>query len=261
MNEIREVKKSFCVLSVAYIVLGLVLMIWPDISVKTFCYVFGIGMLIFGGTYMILYFTRNRLKGVMQSEMVLGVIGLATGFYILLKLDYVLEIIPFAMGIIALMGAMVKLQDAIDLRHLAAVRWYIMLIWAALLFVLGVVLVANPFEELDMFVVVIAIGVSLILDGLGNLVGIFWIGHAMKQKDKKKETELEVPDPKILKFRKKAKDQPIDSTAEEILYPDVTGPDETSAGQAGEAHYDDATEEAEIETVADDKETDEETDS
>ena len=103
MNEVREVKKSFCVLSVAYFVLGLVLIIWPDISVKTFCYVFGIGMLIFGGTYMILYFTRERLKGVMQSEMVLGVIGIATGCYILLKLDYVLEISPFAMGSIVVL--------------------------------------------------------------------------------------------------------------------------------------------------------------
>ena len=33
MENGREVKKSFCLLSVAYIVLGLVLVIWPDISV------------------------------------------------------------------------------------------------------------------------------------------------------------------------------------------------------------------------------------
>lgn len=187
MNEVREVKKSFCVLSVAYFVLGLVLIIWPDISVKTFCYVFGIGMLIFGGTYMILYFTRERLKGVMQSEMVLGVIGIATGCYILLKLDYVLEIIPFAMGIIGLLGAMVKLQDAIDLRKLLVRRWYIMMIWALILFAFGVVLVANPFEELGMGPIVKLIGISLIIDGIGNLVGIFWLNHAMKTLERRKE--------------------------------------------------------------------------
>lgn len=190
MNEVREVKKSFCVLSVAYFVLGLVLIIWPSISVKTFCYVFGIGMVIFGGTYMILYFTRDRLHGVMQSEMVLGVIGLATGAYILLKMDYVMEIIPFAMGIVGLLGAMVKLQDAIDLKKFHAQRWYIMLIWAVILFVMGAVLVANPFEELGMNAIVKLIGVSLILDGIGNLVGIFWLGHVMKgPKKKKKEQE------------------------------------------------------------------------
>lgn len=184
MNEVRSVKKSFCVLSVAYIVLGLVLAIWSDISVKAFCYVFGIGMLIFGGTYLILYFTKDRLQGVMQSEMVMGVIGLATGAYILLKMDYVLEIIPFAMGIVALLGAMVKLQDAIDLKKLQVEKWFFMLIWAIVLFIIGVVLIANPFEEQKTEFIAKIIGTSLIIDGVGNLVGIFWLGHAVKRLNK-----------------------------------------------------------------------------
>lgn len=186
MNEVNGVKKSFCVLSVAYFVLGLVLIIWPGISVRTFCYVFGIGMVIFGGTYMILYFTRERLRGVMQPEMVLGVVGLATGAYILLKMDYVMEVIPFAMGLVGLLGAMVKLQDAIDLKKLQQKYWYIMLIWSLILFGFGVILVVNPFEELGLMVIVKMIGVSLILDGIGNLVGIFWIGHALKHPQKEK---------------------------------------------------------------------------
>ena len=61
------------------------------------------------------------------------------------------------------------------------------MIWAAVLFVLGVVLVVNPFEELGMMVIVKLIGVSLVLDGIGNLVGIFWIGHVLKGPKKKKE--------------------------------------------------------------------------
>lgn len=215
MNEVREVKKSFCVLSVAYIVLGLVLVIWPDISVKTFCYVFGVGMLIFGGTYLILYFTKERLQGVMQSEMVMGVIGLATGAYILLKMDYVLEIIPFAMGIVALLGAMVKFQDAMDLKKLKAVRWYLMLIWGLVLFVMGVLLVANPFEELKMEVTVKLVGSSLILDGLGNLVGIFWLGHALKKLNKvtSSSTQYEVVD--VKNQEGDAGDYYRDETAEE----------------------------------------------
>lgn len=189
MKEVRSVKKSFCVLSVAYVVLGLVLLIWPAISVKTFCYVFGIGMLIFGGTYLILYFTKDRLQGVMQSEMVMGVIGLATGAYILLKMDYVLEIIPFAMGIVALLGAMVKLQDALDLKKLKAEKWFLMMIWAMVLFIMGIVLIVNPFEEMSTSFIAKIIGISLIADGVGNLVGIFWLGHAVKKLNKVKANE------------------------------------------------------------------------
>ena len=93
MENGREVKKSFCLLSVAYIVLGLVLVIWPDISVHTFCFVFGIGMIIFGGAHMILYFTKDRFMNVMQPDLVIGVVCISTGCYILMKMEYMLEII------------------------------------------------------------------------------------------------------------------------------------------------------------------------
>ena len=175
MENGREVKKSFCLLSVAYIVMGLVLVIWPDISVHTFCFVFGIGMIIFGGAHMLLYFTKDRFMNVMQPDLVIGVVCISTGCYILLKMEYMLEIIPFAMGIVALLGGIVKIQSAMDLKKLGAVRWYIMLIWALVLLAMGAILVANPFDE-QQKVVVILTGASLLTDGIGNLVSIFWTG-------------------------------------------------------------------------------------
>ena len=173
MKEIREVKKSFCLLSVAYLVLGLLLLIWPDISVRTFCYVFGVGMLIFGGAHLILYFVRDRYESVLQMDMVAGIVGIATGAYILLKMEYMLEIIPFALGIVALLGAAVKVQDAFDLKRLKVQHWYLMLLLAVILVVLGALLISNPFEGIE--IIVKLIGVSLIVDGVGNLIGIFWI--------------------------------------------------------------------------------------
>lgn len=175
MEHGREVKKSFCLLSVAYIVLGLVLVIWPDISVHTFCFVFGIGMIIFGGAHLILYFTKDRFLNVMQPDLVIGVVCISTGCYILLKMEYMLEIIPFAMGIVALLGGIVKIQSALDLKKLGAARWYIMLVWALVLLVMGAILVANPFDE-QQKVVVILTGAALLVDGIGNLVTIFWTG-------------------------------------------------------------------------------------
>lgn len=175
MENGREVKKSFCLLSVAYIVLGLVLVIWPDISVHTFCFVFGIGMIIFGGAHLILYFTKDRFLNVMQPDLVIGVVCVSTGCYILLKMEYMLEIIPFAMGIVALLGGIVKVQSAFDLKRLGASRWYIMLIWAVVLFIMGAILVANPFDEQQRIVVILT-GASLLVDGVGNLVSIFWMG-------------------------------------------------------------------------------------
>lgn len=182
MENGREVKKSFCILSVAYLVIGMVLLLWPDISVHTFCFVFGIGMIIFGGAYLIIYFTKDKYMRVMQPDLVVGVVCTATGAYILMKMEYMLELIPFAMGIVALLGGIVKIQSSLDLRRLNAARWYIMLVWSLVLLVLGIILIANPFDEQQELVVML-IAVSLLLDGIGNLVSIFWTGIRLKRQN------------------------------------------------------------------------------
>lgn len=189
-REYREVKMSYCVLAAAYVILGSVLLIWPDISVRTFCYVFGVGMLIFGLAHLILYFTKDKRQSLMQMNMVAGVVGIATGAYILIKMEYMLEIIPFALGIVALLGAITKIEHALDLRSLDCTKWYVMLIVALLLLILGALLVINPFEDIAIIEKLIA--VSLIIDGFGNLAGIFWIQHLIKSlgKPRKKKDHI-----------------------------------------------------------------------
>lgn len=178
MEQVREVKRSFCILSAAYIVFGVLLLFWPDLSTRTFCYVFGFGMLVLGGAHLIMYFVKDRRHSLMQTDMVMGVVGLATGFYTLLKTEYVLEIIPFALGIVALLGCIVKLQHALDLRRIGSGRWYFMLVFFIVLLVMGALLVANPFESI--YLVTVIIGASLIVDGVGNLLGIFWIAYLIR---------------------------------------------------------------------------------
>ncbi len=196
MEQIREVKKGFSLLSVAYIVIGTVLLIWPDISVRTFCYVFGLAMIIYGGAHLIMYFTKSRMSSVMQPELVIGVVTVSTGLYILIKMEYMLEIIPFAMGIVSLLGCIVKIQNSLDLKRLASKRWYLMLIFSVILFLTGLVLIINPFDE-QTKIVILLIGITLLLDGITNLIGIFWIGFVfkhLKRVDNTKVKKEERPD-------------------------------------------------------------------
>ena len=55
-----------------------------------------------------------------------------------------------------------------------------MLVWALVLLIIGAVLVANPFDE-QQHVVVILTGASLLVDGIGNLISIFWTGICFRR--------------------------------------------------------------------------------
>jgi uncharacterized membrane protein HdeD (DUF308 family) len=197
MREVKEFRKSYILVSALYVVLGAVLLIWPDISVQMICYVLGFAMIVIGITYGIIYFTKDNLSGVLQMDLVIGIVSAAFGIFILLNQSFLQSVLPFAMGIILLLGAVVKLQNSINMKRLRFRHWYFVLIFALVLAALGVGLLINPFDSEHWMV--IYIGISLILDGLVNLISMICILTRMKKLRKLQEANPDrVVDPSEL---------------------------------------------------------------
>lgn len=182
MEEFRGFKKSYSILAVSYLVFGLVLLIWPDISMKTFCYVLGVGAIIFGIVHIIIYFTKDRILTMMQMDLVMGIIGVAAGIFVLIKPAFIISIIPFVIGIALILGAVIKFQNSLDLKKLKFTKWWILLILAILMLALGVLLIVNPFKA--MATLVILIGCGLAADGIISIWSMFMIRHMIKKENK-----------------------------------------------------------------------------
>lgn len=170
MNEVKNFSKSYIFLSALYVALGVVLLAWPALSVKMIGIGIGIVMLVLGITYAIIYFTKDNLKGFLQMDLVIGIICLAFGVFILLNQSFLTTVLPFAMGIILLLGAVVKIQSAFNMKRMIYKKWYLMLIAALVIVALAVVLLCNPFEQ-ERYML-LYIGCCLMFDGLTNLISM-----------------------------------------------------------------------------------------
>ena len=170
MNEVKNFSKSYIFLSALYVALGVVLLAWPALSVKMIGIGIGIVMLVLGITYAIIYFTKDNPKGFLQMDLVIGIICLAFGVFILLNQSFLTTVLPFAMGIILLLGAVVKIQSAFNMKRMIYKKWYLMLIAALLIVALAVVLLCNPFEQERHML--LYIGCCLMFDGLTNLISM-----------------------------------------------------------------------------------------
>lgn len=179
MNEVKQFSKSYILVSALYVVLGIVLCVWPDTSLKMICYGLGFVMVVLGITYGIIYFTKENLAGFLQMDLVIGIICLAFGVFILLNPTFLATVLPFAMGIILLLGAVVKIQSALNMRRLKFERWYAVLVCALVIIALGIVLLCNPFQKESHMV--LYIGLCLILDGATNLVSLIFIQMRVKK--------------------------------------------------------------------------------
>ena len=179
MKEVKQFSKSYIFISALYVVLGVALLAWPMMSVKMICYGLAVAMIVIGISYGVMYFTKDNLQGFLQMDLVIGIVCLAFGLFILLNPTFLGSVLPFAMGIILLLGAIVKIQSSINMKRLRFAKWYLVLICAILIGALGVVLLCNPFQkEEDM---ILYIGICLILDGLTNLTSLICIQVRVKQ--------------------------------------------------------------------------------
>lgn len=194
MNEVKQFSKSYILVSALYVVLGGVLLVWPGTSVKMICYGLGFAMVVLGITYGIIYFTKDNLQGFLQMDLVIGIVCLAFGVFILLNPTFLATVLPFAMGIILLLGAVVKIQSSWNMRRLKFKKWYLVLICALVIIALGIVLLCNPFQE-EKFMI-FYIGACLILDGLTNLISLICIQVKVKKlaKIQREHPEVQLKD-------------------------------------------------------------------
>ena len=194
MNEVKQFSKSYILVSALYVVLGVVLLVWPGTSVKMICYGLGFAMVVLGITYGIIYFTKDNLQGFLQMDLVIGIVCLAFGVFILLNPTFLATVLPFAMGIILLLGAVVKIQSSWNMRRLKFKKWYLVLICALVIIALGIVLLCNPFQE-EKFMI-FSIGACLILDGLTNLISLICIQVKVKKlaKIQREHPEVQLKD-------------------------------------------------------------------
>ncbi len=209
MNEVKEFRKSYILVSALYVALGIVLLVWPSASVRMICNSLGFIMIVLGVTYGIIYFTKDSRTGVLQMELVIGIVCLAFGVFILLNPTFLASVLPFAMGIILLLGAVVKLQSSFNMKKLHFEKWYLVLICALVIVALGIVLLCNPFTE-ERFML-LYIGVCLILDGMTNLVSLFCIQIRIKKLARIQRENPDIDLKELLAQRKK-------KSAEVVVY-------------------------------------------
>lgn len=164
---LKNVRKNYLLASIFYILLGIVLVIMPETTTKTIWYSFGAIMVVVGVVYTINYFTRETVPNTIKYDLVIGLIGIVIGLFTFIKVNVVISIIPVILGFAIVITGIIKLQNALDLKRIGYARWNIILIFALINIVFGIVLLANPFASAK--ILVILIGIGLMFSGVTDI--------------------------------------------------------------------------------------------
>lgn len=188
MNLLKKLKTNIVISATLCILLGIVLVVWPDLSMQIVCTAIGAVLLIGGGVRLAVYFTAKDGSVYAQMNLIMGIILAVVGIWILLQPDKVLAIIPIIVGIVIALHGVNNLQQAISLCKEKYDKWWVALILGLLTVGFGILLVCRPFEALD--TAVMMIGLFLIYDGISDI----WIVSRIYRTAKTLKQEVEAID-------------------------------------------------------------------
>lgn len=183
MTEMKEQKITNIAGPVIYIVIGLLLIIFPTLIGDTICYILGGAALAMGAISLIGYFAvpkedRQILK---PRGLVNGIIPVIIGLFIIIRSDIIISIIPFVIGIMIVLSGVNAAQRALNLKNIGVVNYKGDLIGALVMILFGIVVAVNPFTSAKIMSVMF--GAGLVLSGLGSFVMQLRVKHYMKDFD------------------------------------------------------------------------------
>lgn len=178
-NGVSETLGCQCFTSLLYVAIGVVMLIFRAAAPEIICRILGIGLLVIGIYNVIYHIVRDELLLGMHCDILLIVAGaLLTAFA-----RSITSLMAVLLGAFMILKAVFGMQDALISRTGKDKSWIVDLIYAIVTFVMGILLVINPFKGLNYLAIVM--GIALVLDGVFGVV-VFILNYKMfGQKGKK----------------------------------------------------------------------------
>lgn len=186
MSEIKKfftkLKWEKLVTAIVAIVLGIVFVADPNGSGDAVCKVAGVAMIVLAAAMLIKYFTSAQL---FPENLIFSAVLLLLGIFFIAKSGVVMTVLGLFFGIFLVIDGASKIRDGIDAAKAKIQGWWIWFILALLTIVLGVLVM---FGESVMTL----LGVSLIVDGVSDIVTTLWLSAGVRKV--KKEIEKDEKD-------------------------------------------------------------------
>jgi len=165
---LKSIKTNILGSALLCVILGIVLVIYPNTSLALVCRAVGVIVLITGAGFLLSHIRGGIFSWFYKLDLILGVLFVILGGYILLNPLGLLSMIPIVFGVLLIYHGISDLGQALELRKYEADRWWISIIIAVITIALGILIMKNPFDTIDMLMRII--GICLIYDGLSDLL-------------------------------------------------------------------------------------------
>lgn len=170
MENLKPLKGIYSILSICLIGAGIALVIRPLMDEAVIYRVCGAVLLVFGLVKIAGYFSKDIFQLAFQFDFAMGIISCIIGIILIFRTEWSLSKVSVCMGIFMLADALLRVQTTIDAKRFGIEKWWMLLIMAVPVAIMGVLLLLMPFES--KIHLMRLLGLNLGIDGILNLLTV-----------------------------------------------------------------------------------------
>lgn len=170
MNIFEKIRKDVVWSSIAYLIIGFILLIKPGTALVTIVHILALLAVVMGVVSLVTYFKDKYSVG--NGGVIKGIVYFFIAAFLYFGAGFIISIVPFILGLLIVISGIVKLQEALDMMKYRADGSVTVLVIAILSLVLGILILINPFGTAELLFRII--GIALIYNGVSDLLTVFY---------------------------------------------------------------------------------------
>lgn len=199
MKKMRFEKWQLIVLSVFYIVFGIISAAVPREQFLTFFNILGLIIMVIGAFSIFIYFLRKDYLEEHNFQVAFGALYIMAGMIVWLKPELIVSNYPLVFAGCVVIDSAIRLQYSMNLFRMKDQGWLWVFVSAlAAIALAAVILLADLGHDLQR----ILLTVLLCFDGISNLATLFYECIALKNYYRGAKVEVEVVDGERIEHRK-----------------------------------------------------------
>ena len=170
MNLFEKIRKDVVWSSIAYLIIGFILLIKPGTALVTIVHILALLAAIMGVVSLVSYFRDKYSVG--NGGVIKGIVYFVIAAFLYAGAGIIISIVPFVLGLLIVVSGIVKLQEALDMMKYKADGSVTVLVISILSFIFGILILVNPFGTAELLFRMI--GIAFIYNAISDLLTVFY---------------------------------------------------------------------------------------
>lgn len=174
----------FLLISVVYIVAGIIMATNTAHMSTLICYVFG-GLLCLNGLIKLIDFlSESGKKTMLNTDIAFSTVNLVLGLYMIFRPELFSTLVPLLYGLVLILNGALNLQQCAYLLKMKHKSWYLQLLMGVLGFVFGIYILTRSIHDVESLTA--AVGIFIILLGVVGIIISYMMFRDGSNTDKSK---------------------------------------------------------------------------